>query len=403
MATTSTTAIHPARPRKLLVVEREPTPYKADLWNACAADDRLKVQVLFSTERDWSPDLGHFYEEFPAMRFSHDRVPGRGMLAPLRFARIFFKHFIQWRPDAVFVAGYSHLPGLLAVAACVLTRTPYFMVSDAFNTRPAKTAYGRIRHALRDVLRRFILRTTDAVLVCGARGRDSALAAGCPSEKVVDFPYVVDVQRLLRDAPPTIPKACHVDLESGKTIIFFSGRMIPRKGLATLLEAVAALSADDSWILWCEGEGPERSRLEQLARDLAVAERCRFLGFCQMSLHSWLIRNAHIVVVPSLDDRWGIVVDEGMQLGKAVVSTVETGSAMDRILNSVNGIVAPAGDAPALATAIGQLLQNNCLVSRLCAEAQRTAAQFSPARNSDTVHSLISAGSAAKTISTGNS
>jgi glycosyltransferase involved in cell wall biosynthesis len=375
--------------RKLLVVEREPTPYKVDLWNACTASGRLSIRVLFSTQRDWSPDLGHFYEEFPPMRFWHERIRGRASFSTLRFAVVFLRQFFSWRPHAVYIAGYSHLPGLLVVAVCALSCTPYFMASDALNMIPATTFYTRCRHAFRNAVRRFVFRTTKAMLVCGTRGRSSTLAAGCPAAKVVDFPYVVDAARMHEDVPSTIPPSCQAHLAAGKTILFFSGRMIARKGLATLLRAAASLHADASWVLWCEGEGPDRSTFEHMARTLGIANRCLFLGFCQMSLHSWLIRNAEIIVVPSLDDRWGIVVDEGMQLGKVVVSTNETGSAEDRIVSGRNGIRIAAGDEKALSQALKRLMADANAASHMAAEAARTADRYTPLRNAAILATLV--------------
>ena len=54
-------------------------------------------------------------------------------------------------------------------------------------------------------------------------------------------------------------------------------------------------------------------------------------------MHSWLIRNSDIVIVPSHEDNWGIVVDEGLKLNKMVISTYATGSAVTLIENGVNG------------------------------------------------------------------
>ena len=128
-------------------------------------------------------------------------------------------------------------------------------------------------------------------------------------------------------------------------------------------------------------------RYEALARELVIAERCRFLGFCQMSLHSWLMRNARIVVVPSLEDRWGIVVDEAMQLGKIVVSTNKTGSAIDRIVNGRSGVVVAAGDADALAAAIVPWFRGGD-GGVVASEAIKVASRYTPRKNSDTLLAL---------------
>jgi glycosyltransferase involved in cell wall biosynthesis len=135
--------------------------------------------------------------------------------------------------------------------------------------------------------------------------------------------------------------------------------MISRKGLPSLLSALSRQAANtNGWILWIEGDGPELDRYIALAKELGLKECCRFLGFCQYDLHSWLIRSSDIVVVPSLWDTWGIVVDEGIQLGKAVISSDVTGSGYDRIDHGDNGFIFPAGNIEVLAELLSTLVNN---------------------------------------------
>ena len=56
---------------------------------------------------------------------------------------------------------------------------------------------------------------------------------------------------------------------------------------------------------------------------------------------------------------WGIVVDEGIQLGKVVISTYQTGSAFDRINNWENGFVYDAGDTVNLSSILSEVIMNN--------------------------------------------
>jgi glycosyltransferase involved in cell wall biosynthesis len=218
---------------------------------------------------------------------------------------------------------------------------------------------------------------------------EPALLAGCKKEKILVFPFVFDVERLKTDAPEMIPKDCIVDKEEGVTIIFFSGRMIPRKGLPTLLAALSTKTGGGKWVLWIEGDGPELEQYKSLAQEYGIQEHCRFLGFCQHDLHSWLIRSSDIVVVPSLRDNWALVVDEGMQLGRAVITTDATGAGHDRVLDGHNGYIFPAGDAMALANSLEVLIDNpnqRVLIGNAAMTAPRN---IRPADNLVTILKLI--------------
>jgi glycosyltransferase involved in cell wall biosynthesis len=66
---------------------------------------------------------------------------------------------------------------------------------------------------------------------------------------------------------------------SKAAVIGWVGRMVPVKGLSTLLEAVAEMTCTPSPTLLLIGDGPERVSLEQLAKLLGISERVRFQGF----------------------------------------------------------------------------------------------------------------------------
>ena len=68
---------------------------------------------------------------------------------------------------------------------------------------------------------------------------------------------------------------------SGAPVIGWVGRMVPVKGLPTLLKAVAEMKLTPSPTLLLIGDGPERDSLEDLAKRLGIHERVRFQGFVE--------------------------------------------------------------------------------------------------------------------------
>ena len=350
---------------KMLVVELEPTHYKMDLWNAFVDSTGADVTVVYSERKNWSPDGGHDYQRFPPARFQSVVLEGKGLSGTLRSAFRVLGIARRMSPSLTYIAGYVHLQTMLAIVYSVLAGRQFVVHADVFNNGRPAGRLAWLKLALREGLRKLVFRHTDAVLVCGRLGVETAKAAGCPSEKIRDFPYSVSLVRIRGDQPGKIPESCAGDLAAGRSVILFSGRMFPRKGLPTLLQAMTEVRSAADWVLWIEGAGPELEGFTRQAAALGLADRCRFLGFCQYDLHSWLVRSADIVVVPSFEDSWGIVVDEGLQLGKAVVSTHATGSAVDRIADGDNGFIIAAGDAAALADRLARLLDDRSLRERL--------------------------------------
>ena len=351
---TSSTDIVPSC--RLLVIDLEPTPYKTDLWNVFSSE--VELYVVYTERKNWAPDGGHDFQSLPEFQHEHIVLEGRGLAGKLKSTSEVVRKISSQDFNLIYIAGYSRMSTMVAVLLASLLRRQFVLHSDVFNNGRPAGKFSPIKRIVRGLLRRTSFNWGSAVLVCGKRGKESTLKAGCTSEKILNFPYVIDINRINLAQPASVPALCQDDLDGKKVVIFFSGRMIPRKGLYTLLAALSQLETLKDWILWIEGDGPDFLLNKGLAEKLGVEEKCRFLGFCQYDLHSWLIRSSDIVVVPSLEDNWGIVVDEGLQLGKSVIASEATGSGYDLIDNGRNGFLFKAGDVDTLADLMSSLIDD---------------------------------------------
>lgn len=382
------------KPFHLLAIDLEPAPYKVDLWNAFALSKDWQVKVLYTNAKDVSKDAGHNYQELPQSHFAYQVLLGHSLLATIRKIGKTLRAIGDKKINLVFISGYVNAAPLAAILTCVVLRKPFFVHSDIFNLQAPRSPLAFLKRWLRDGIRVIIFRFATGVLVCGKLGFESALLAGCPQDKVIDFPYVVDRGRLLSDIPTLIPADLGGDITNSRLRLYFSGRMIERKGLATLLEAAAQLDVSgvqdaQDWMIWIAGDGPLLSYYQNLAQSLGISHRIRFLGFVQMKLHSWLLRNASIVVVPSFADAWGIVVDEGMQLGKPVIASTGVGSAVDRMESGKNGLLFSPGEVSQLKNHLLDLLNSDNLICSLGEGALSTSKAFNPERNVANLQQLL--------------
>ncbi len=130
--------------------------------------------------------------------------------------------------------------------------------------------------------------------------------------------------------------------------IGYVGRLVPEKGVDLLLEAMAGM--EDACRVAVLGEGPERDRLEMLARRLGLADRVSFEGNLP-SLHMpSFYRELDVLVLPSRSrpnwvEQFGRVLIEAMACGVPVI-----GSDCGEIPNVVDdaGLIFPEGDTGAL-------------------------------------------------------
>lgn len=364
----------------MLIVALEPTPYNFDLFNAFAQSHHWVPSVYHTQQRNWDLEAGHDFQDLPYANFALRIVSGQTTCSKFCGLWKLFRTFLQLKPKCTIVCGNHGIIPLMAIFLCIVTLRRLAFWGDRFNPDPPSRG-GVFASIARRMIRKVIILKSTIVMVCGRKGIESAIKVGCPPQKVINFPYVVDSKRLRSSHSQHVPGSCLNDLKQNKTVIMFSGRMIPRKGLPTLLEAISLMHESDRSSFWIEGDGPSFNEYQVLAEMLEVKGRCIFLGFCQMDLHAWLISNADIIVVPSLKDPWGIVVDEGMQMGKVVCASDSTFSALDRIVHGKNGFLFPTGDSKALRDLLRDLISAPDLREKIGHAALCTAKAWTPQRN----------------------
>jgi len=164
--------------------------------------------------------------------------------------------------------------------------------------------------------------------------------------------------------------------------LIYAGRLLPEKRVDLLLGAVRGLvdRGLDGCLLTIIGEGPDRSRLDELADTLGLGDAVRFVGRLPTEKDVWrALGRARIAVQPSSREGFGRFPLEAMAAGRPVVYCASDDSAVGEIVrDGVEGLRS-APDPEALADSLWRLLrpEGEPLVARLAANARRRAEQYS--------------------------
>jgi glycosyltransferase involved in cell wall biosynthesis len=174
------------------------------------------------------------------------------------------------------------------------------------------------------------------------------------------IPYTTSLPQTTARAPAT----------NGPRKVLFVGRLVERKGLVHLLDAVARVRGEVPLRLEIVGDGSERERLETRARELGVGDAVTFRGKISDQELQSAYAEADVVVLPSVHDArgdtegLGVVLLEAMNAGVPVIGS-RIGGITDIVVDGESGLLVPPADAEALAGALRRVLGDRAYGRRL--------------------------------------
>jgi glycosyltransferase involved in cell wall biosynthesis len=158
--------------------------------------------------------------------------------------------------------------------------------------------------------------------------------------------------------------------------ILFVGRLNEQKGLHFLLHAVAGMRQRAR--LTVIGEGPDAGVLRQQAVALGIADRVSWSGNVSRDALARLYQRATVLAMPSVNEGLGLVAVEAQLCGTPVIAFA-SGGATDVITDGVTGLLVPAKDVAALATALDRVIGDSDLqVSLGVSGRELTIMNFAP-------------------------
>lgn len=310
-----------------------------------------------------------FHYFFP---FRYELLTGKGIQPALKknkwlylqlpslFIAEFFatlKYVNKLKPDLIYAHWFTP-QALTAAVVSKLTKTPLVFDTQASDAIVLKavpfskqivawvckqaTAYTVPSQQTLDKLLYF---TTDS-------NRDEILS------KVTMVPY--GTMRV--EVPETVKKQAIKKFGlQNKTVLYFIGRLVDRKGVDILINAFSKLdNHDDSLRLVIVGDGQDRANLEQLVKDLNLRKSVIFTGFLTGNIRYGLLEAAAVCVIPSVnvgDQSEGlpVVFMEAALKDKVMVLTDATG-AHEVSSNGKNAVIVQAGAVDALVDGIDTAL-----------------------------------------------
>jgi glycosyltransferase involved in cell wall biosynthesis len=346
-----------------------PIQYQAPLLRKIAAQPDLDLKVFFFSDLSLrayqDPGFGVAVQwDIPLLDgFAHEFLPsyrdrgGLGFADPLCHG--IYRRLRDGRFDVVWIHGYHTLNHAQVLLAARALRLPVLLRTDS-------TLIDRKRSAARLLAKRVFFKLLNAsvaaVLPVSQSNADywRQYLAAVPQ---FPMPYAVDNDFFHTSAAQASPHREgfreRLGLQAGRPVILYASKLQTRKRCIDLVEAYLALCSAGTLArrpyLLVVGDGEERPAIEA-RRQQAGNPDIHLLGFRNQTELPQFFDLCDVFVLPSVWEPYGLIVNEVMNAGKAVIVSDQVGCHRDLVTGGVNGVVFKAGNVAALTEALHTVL-----------------------------------------------
>ena len=346
---------------KTAIITSFPRAQRVEVYNEMARSGEVDFRVIYLRKlpygRHWKygPKIEHDCTFIPEWRIHKHLYWSPGLLSDFR----------KYDPGMMIMTQYAS-PGMqMMMYLCSLKDIPWAFWSEAPHVRFMEDPIVKnewLRSQLRRVAMFPIDRWASEVWAIGEKAKKEFQGALCGKSIVRNLPYYSDLDRF-RDVGENREV-------SDKVHFLFSGSLSLRKGADIVAEAIKKLDAMGGldFTVTIIGKGPLEHKFSTMSP--SARGRVKIHGFVQMDEVPRYYGQANVLLFPSRHDGWGMTLPEGMAAGMVVISTAQTGSAVDLIRDGENGILLPVPTEELLVSAMSRLIRRPDMVVRMGVKAR---------------------------------
>ena len=347
--------------------------YQVPLFQALATHPRIDLTVYFCSEEasqgtdvlkkfkttgSWGIEEELF--EGYSYKFLRNYSPWPSYLSSVIGLMNFgiWREVVKNRPDVVILMSWMNPTWWLAVMACLYSGIPFLYLTDQNVQRDLLGPKWK-RWVKRLILGKMLFRLTTGFLCAGTANKLLYEYYGVPEYKLVPFAFSWGSEKLLQSADELKDQRNQIRAElgipEGSYAILYCGRLSPEKSPLYLVQAFEKVDLPDK-VLVIVGDGELRQSLTDYVASNNI-DSVYFFGFQNRREIPKFYAASDVLVLPSDQETWGIVVNEAMCFGLPVIASNQVGAARDLVKHGDNGYSFPSGDVEALAANIRQLME----------------------------------------------
>lgn len=245
----------------------------------------------------------------------------------LRLSMLLIKALEWIKPDLVVICGYG-LPGMLSALLWSLWhRKPAIILSETTENDAPRSKW-------RETLKSWIIKRYKSALVGGQPQKRYLIELSMPADAIFLGYDVVGNEVFHPNKITVLPRPLE------KPYFLAINRFVPKKNLSFLISSYAAYhqaAGANAWDLVLCGDGQLRTQIEQKLFELGLKDVVHLPGFLQQDELLPYFAHANCFIHASIQEQWGLVVNEAMAAGLPVLVSNRCGCFEDLVSEGVNG------------------------------------------------------------------
>jgi len=216
----------------------------------------------------------------------------------------------------------------------------------------------------------FSINKSDIVTSVSQSLKENTLRSFVVKNKIEVIPNFVDLSLYQKDVPCQRSQIA----PNGEKIVTHISNMRSVKRIPDIIDIFYRIQNEEEAILLMIGDGPEREKAEQQAKDLGIYSKVKFLG--KTTEIKKLLCMSDLFLLTSATESFGLVALEAMAAKVPVISS-NAGGIREVNMHGVTGFLATIGDVETMANYSLKLLQNPELHQEFRNNAYERAKEFS--------------------------
>jgi glycosyltransferase involved in cell wall biosynthesis len=257
-------------------------------------------------------------------------------------------------------------------------------------TQHPTTMFERVVDPIAKTAERKVIQHSQAVLTLSDDVRDRIVnELGVPADRVHVLAHVPSDTFVENDTPERRAELrSRFGFDDDRPIVVYLGRIASEKGVEWFIRGAAETKRRGRRCRFVvAGDGPQRADIEQLARELGVADDLTITGFLPHELVPSMLALSTMAILPSEYEELGVVIIEFMLMNLPVIAHDVSG--VHKLVEHMHtGLLVPPSTPPAMADAIEQLLDDPDLRGKLAENAAPIPQMYTQAAAGERLQSI---------------